>query len=258
MSEPLAFVTMSSIERLPGCRVLIDSIRRFHPQSPIVLWKLGDYPDPSGVTKSFQLKSLQEMAQERGRIWLNAMHSYKKAVFLGADCELYSPFNEVESMLDQHDFLIVPHILRPFTPEDEVRVYRTGIGNADFVAFRRSLNTSNMLSWLMLRLNKFCLHAPEKGFFNEQIWCSMLPYLFDKAHFWRTTRFNVGWWNWQLYNLREENGQWLTDDGPLAMFHFSGFRQQDPAGISVYTQERAATGIVSLFEEYAAKVRSFS
>lgn len=257
----LTFVTMGDVNYMTRFRVLLKSIRKYNPQSPVVLFTWGD----NNVTEDVEVIHLEEQekiyAVQRGNMVANCLERHEKIMLIGSDTEFFAPTNEAESILNQYDFAIVPHICQPLPNDDfspsEHMIFAGGLCNADMQLWRRSHNTDKILEWYKERLkNHGHKNNRTEGFNHEQSWLNMIPFFFDNCHIWRTKCYNVAYWNFQLYNMHIENGIPVTDDGRLVLFHYSGFDPNIPEKISVYQNRYSVKGeLLQFFQQYAEKIK---
>jgi hypothetical protein len=98
-----------------------------------------------------------------------------------------------------------------------------------------------------------------RGFFHEQSWCNLMLGMFPNMHMWYTLTHNVGFWNLRSYNMRKTDNIWVTDGGPLRVFHFSAFEPRNPGIQSTCRCERPdgiqATGdLLQFYRDYANRL----
>lgn len=255
----VAFVIGFSKQFLPQALVLIDSIQKFHSESDIICWTKGKFELPHiDQMAHISLPDYETaLSRERANMVLHALsRGYERVVFLGADTELYQPLP-----LDYIDSVVlIPHAIKP-QPDDGMApanqdLCRAGIANADVQLIRNTSEAWNAYKWLATTTERHCFVDPSIGFVNEQTWLSLIPVLFDDCSYWRTMCVDCATYNTQLYNLRKEGEKWVTDGGPLVLYHFSGFDPANPRRVSKFLNRMTEPvgELKEFFAEYSARV----
>jgi hypothetical protein len=128
--------------------------------------------------------------------------------------------------------LATPHQLGPSRDADELEHLAMGWLNAGFFCMRRDhADTRRVLDWLVDRISKFGLAAPQLNLFADQSWFSALPIVFpDRIRISRQAGLNVAYWNVRERALSRRDGRIFVNDEPLIFFHFSGIVGA-PAGL---------------------------
>src|SRR5437773_12066330 len=111
----MAFAILADDNYASRLRVLHESIRKFHPDAPIMLFTWGQWRWPEDVEvvqlPSFPLEA-PKYALVKGWLIDVALAKYERVCHLGSDMELFASMNQAESMLERHDLVLVPHILK--------------------------------------------------------------------------------------------------------------------------------------------------
>jgi hypothetical protein len=244
-------------------RVLHNSIRKFHPDVPVQVWTYGgDYfPLPTeNVEHHPTNRGTEWIALSRAQVMMDTLSRHEQVVLMGADCELYSPLDRALEAARGHDITLVPFLSRPLVDPHHMGVtesylYTCWYCNTDFVILNRSQTTFEILDWLHKRINWKCEVNKANGYNNEQGWLSIATSLFPGINVWRNMCFNVARWNYDVYNLRRENDGWVTDGGPLGMYHWSQFNFQNPSQLHPEFPTMVGGEIGGFFYDYSERVQ---
>ena len=242
----LAFVVMVDRAYWSRFLVLYASLRKFHPETPILLYSYESLPETAGC-QVFQVPGghLWNILN-RADVLRDAIGRYERIVFLGADTELFGPIRQGILLLDCHDFVAVPHQSAPRADGNELAAASCGILNSDFQLWRRSENSLHILNWYRQRIRISC--AETRQGVIDQLWLGLIPSLFPRCLAWRTSCYNVAYWNVDDYDLRMECGEWVTVGGPLMLYHYSGF--VGPHILSRYCPVPPSGSVRVLYERY--------
>jgi hypothetical protein len=237
----LTFLTFHSPSYTSRAKVLIDSIKKYHPGSPIIVKSIQDGPEtyPDNLCKvkyQWVLDAFEE--------------GHENVILLGADMELFSRLESIEWLLhcyndyldqDPYDVILTPHFLYPKT--DNAKLQQTSLVghiNSDFIVFRNCENSKNILKWL---LEKPMVEDLKTGIFYDQTWVSMLPFLFDNVYILRDFTYNVAYWNVKDRGLNS-----------LAVFHYSGYVKGSPEKMSKYCNTTCDGEILRIYQEYDKRI----
>lgn len=193
--------------------------------------------------------------------YLQEEHGIQKLAFLDSDLYITGSLSDVEKLLDTHSIVLTPSFLKPipddgYFPSD--RDFLTaGIFNGGFFACRTCNETSDVLSWMAERLEKYSFVRPEECMFGDQAWLDMIPSIAPTMSVLRHSGYNVSHWNLHERMITEKNGIRMAGNEPLVFYHFSGF---DPEASNIISrhQNRFAMkdhpALERLFVEYAQKL----
>lgn len=253
----LNFITFYTDKYESRHNILIESIKKHHPESKILTYKMedgsGTYP--------------KDILLKRWQIVLEVLKSnkpyYSNLVLLGADMELFAPMDYFKLLLCHspynmnYNILLTPHCLKPLPIDGHQpslqQIHRVGQMNVDCVGMKNTRTTINAIEWLINQPSKDDLN---NGLFYDQSWMSMMPCLFDGVHIVRDDRFNVAYWNIHQRNFRVKDGKYWTEDGPLVLMHYSGAVKGKPEIMSHY-QDRYKTvdgDILKIYKEYDERI----
>lgn len=150
--------------------------------------------------------------------------------YIDPDIEVFSGFKELERLLQEHNFLLTPHILYPLAKKGQFEqlILNVGIFNLGFLAVKKKQETFDFLNWWSSRLINDCRIDFKKGLFVDQHWINFLPVLFDHAYILKDPGYNVGYWNFQERKISKKDNQYLVNGYPLKLFHFSSYNPLKP------------------------------
>lgn len=236
---------------IPKARVLASTLKSFHPDWTFCLL-LGEAPpaDFHLDEEPFdRLMGFDELAIPNYRSWLfrhrvveictaakgPALHHFltcekhEKVMYLDPDIMVCNPLTPLETLLDEHDFLLTPHQLTPQKTEQSIKdneliTLRHGAFNLGFVAAARRGDGLAFARWWRNRLLKYCYDDIPNGLFTDQRWCDLAPVFFPGLHIVRDPGCNVASWNLPERAITQtENGIFLANGSPLRFYHFTGF-----------------------------------
>lgn len=243
--------TSAACNYIPKVRVLIESVRKWHPEWVIHL-ALSDDPPPgidlsgepfdevhtaasleipdfvgwafchnivelSTAIKPFLLKKLLDRDDCAG------------VIYLDPDTVVFSRLEEVVAALEECNVALTPHQITPETSlsavmDNEISSLKHGIYNLGFVAVSPTDTGKAFAAWWADRIYYFCRAEIPNGLFTDQRWIDLVPAFFDGVCILRSSRLNVAPWN---LTTRELTGlapnQVLVDQKPLGFYHFTGF-----------------------------------
>jgi hypothetical protein len=282
MSSRACICSVISRSYVPFAQVLVDSIRRFHSEAELdVLICVidGDASEaPAGSIGVDAAEVLGEpgmfdMAWRYGRrqlvigakaLMLQAAlrRGYERAAFLDVDMLVLAPLDPILD-LDAAQILLTPHVLEPSAAERvtsgdtglelERVLLLSGVYNGGCISIGAGEHSARMLEWLADRLRVACRHDVANGLHNDQTWLDFVPGMFDDVQILRDPTINVAYWNLHQRQLTLVAGEWMLEQGPLRLFHFSGVDPRQPQFPTVYRPalDMAAMGTVApLFEHY--------
>lgn len=277
--------TSAACNYIPKVRVLIDSIKKWHPEWMIHLAlsdKLPedidlsaerfdeihpadslDIPDFLGwsfchsivelstAIKPFMLKKLLDREDCAG------------VIYLDPDTVLFSRLDDILAALEESNIALTPHQVTPENSvtavmDNEICSLKHGVYNLGFVAVSPSLVGKAFAAWWAERLYYFCRADIPNGLFTDQRWIDLVPAFFEGVCILRTSRLNVAPWN---LTTRELTGtapnEVLVNGEPLGFYHFTGF----DSGAHIIMFKKNATGnntVAGLVDWYTQTTASLS
>jgi hypothetical protein len=113
-----------------------------------------------------------------------------------------------------------------------VNVNQGGQFNLGFGAFRNTPVVDRVMKWWADRLRVDCISKLDEGLFVDQSWANLFASFIPEFYVLRSRSYNVAYWNYPQRRLWRERGEWMTEDGPLVFFHYSGFLRDDIERVS--------------------------
>jgi len=159
-------------------------------------------------------------------------------VHLDSDMRMYAPLDGLEERLDEHPFLLTPHLLTEL-PDDghepgELSILLAGAFNTGVFAARRGPEAEALLRWWSERLRTGSRLDPAHAMVFDQRWADLMPGLFEHVGLWRDPGVNAGYWRAATSGFEWRDGAVTIDGRPLRTFHFTGFEGARPERLSRY------------------------
>lgn len=248
----LHFFTSVTSNYIPKVNVLVESIKRFHPDSSFHL-VLSDTLSPD-ITKFISDKIdsiilLEHLPIENLMSWIfkhdivelctavkgiafkeiYRKFEAKKIIYLDPDTVVFNSLDYIIEQLNDNPVILTPHFYKPqpdlqSIKHYEISVLKHGIYNLGFLGINTSQNGLVFLNWWTERLLSYCYDEIARGLFTDQRWIDLAPVFFDFIKILRQPNYNVAIWN---LTQRKISGtvpdNILIDDLPLVFFHFTGF-----------------------------------
>jgi hypothetical protein len=243
--------TSAACNYLPKVRLLLDSLRRFHPEMRLVLALSDRMPDPELLRgeawdEIMPAETLEIPDWERWAFTHNIVElstAIKPFVlrrlldrpdcagvfYFDPDMVLFSRLDDLIGRLSGSDVLLTPHQNKPETGlaqviDNEICSLKFGTYNLGFVGVRASNTGKDFARWWSERVYYFCRDDIPNGLFTDQRWIDLAPALFDGVQIVRSSRFNVAPWNLTTRHLDGDLSNGFRVDGePLGFYHFTGF-----------------------------------
>ena len=155
------------------------------------------------------------------------------------------------------DVLLSPHVFKPY-PNDscspnDLDIIRSGHINGGVILIRNSVEGKQVIDWLYSKVDSQWFVAPKAGLYADQLWLSILPYLFENAvSIIMDPGINVAYWNLHERQIRATTtDQLVLESGEtVKLIHFSGFdgggerlSKHSTRSLSKTSQEALATVI---------------
>jgi hypothetical protein len=158
-------------------------------------------------------------------------------MYIDPDIKLFSSLSSLDSMLDQHEILLTPHLLDAeheigAIQDNEISALKHGVYNLGFFAARTSGQGLDFIRWWAERLRLFCRVDISNGLFTDQRWCDLAPAFFSGLCIVRDRGCNVATWNIAHRRLsKNDSGMFLVAGVPLRFYHFTGYDSGDGAAM---------------------------
>jgi hypothetical protein len=273
VSAGLAIVTSAAFPFRARARVMIRSLREFHPAAeifslavangdpraewfagatPVTLGELG-IPDLAGFR--FRYTCREVAIATKPFLLAHALdRGFAGALFLDADLWILDSLEGLFRQVLAHPLTLSPHRLRPAaTAADELRLLRAGTFNGGVVGVGAG-GSRRFLDWWCRRVHADCRMAPEAGLHDDQRWLDLAPGFVEGFAVVGDPGVNVAYWNLDERPLGIRNGVWSAGDALLRLFHFSGFDPDKPARMSVHADAELPPDGAPLFAAYADAV----
>ncbi|HET8774301.1 MAG TPA: group 1 glycosyl transferase [Thermoanaerobaculia bacterium] len=235
-------------------RVLMDSVRRHHPDWDRFVLFVGDQAAPGLDGEAFTAVPLGALPLPHPRqfcfrytiLELNTAvkpwmfeylfaRGYDRVVYFDPDIFIYSPLAELDAAAPQTFLTLTPHLTGSIGGDEhpsERTILQAGTYNLGFLAVTRQAALERFLGWWKEKLEFQCLFDPARGLFVDQKWMDLAPALFPDVSILRHEGFNVAYWNLRQRSVAGANGTATVNGQPLRFFHFSGLDAARPGMVS--------------------------
>ncbi len=275
----ISVFTIAAKNYLAYVRVLLDSIRRLHPEYKLFLC-LADRVDgrfepkdegysivtaedlriPNFVDFSLRYDIMEFSTAVKPFMfrWLFENTESDAVIYLDPDIRLYSRLDRLEELLvPGTSVVLTPHITQPLddgkVPSDS-HMLQAGVFNLGFVAATRCEESFGFMDWWSSRLSTQCVADMQNGLFVDQKWCDLAPCLLDDLRILKEDGYNVAYWNLAHRQMnRDAQGEWRVNGKPLAFFHFSGVNPGERRTVSKHQNRYSwsdVPAIQPLFDGY--------
>jgi hypothetical protein len=155
-------------------------------------------------------------------------------IYLDPDVLVTASLDQLYESLSNHDIILTPHLDTDYPDDglmpDDGHILRAGQFNLGFIGINCSANARAFLRWWKSKLYEHCVVDVPNGYFVDQKFIDLVPFFFGRVLIEKDTGYNVGYWNLHSRRLKQTDGSWGCNEGPLYFFHFSGY---DPAGSAI-------------------------
>lgn len=258
--------TSAACNYLPKVRLLIQSLRRHHPEIRLVLALSDLIGDPQALLgevwdEIMPIDALDILEWRRWAFTHNIVElstAIKPFVlsrllerpdcggvlYFDPDMVLFSRLDDLLDRLEQCNIVLTPHQNKPETGlaeliDNEICSLKHGIYNLGFIGVRPTETGKAFARWWADRVYHFCRDDIPNGLFTDQRWIDLAPALFDGVDVLRSSRFNVAPWNLTTRILSGNLADGFQVDGEsLGFYHFTGF---DSGAHRIMTEKYCAT-----------------
>ncbi len=277
----LAIFTVCSNNYMPFARVLMESIRRWHPEAALfvclcdeaVPWD-GLYDGHFQVVEASQLgiPDFRRMSFQYDIMELNTAvkpfmfdrlldDGHDIVLYLDPDISLYARLDGLVDLLASGASLVLtPHLHAPAeldSDPDDITIMRSGTFNLGFLGVSCCAEGRSIIRWWMRRLRQYCVNQQVDGLFVDQKFMDLVPGFAPKARILHDRAVNLAYWNLGQAALAEGPNGWTVDDAPLGFFHFSGFDPRQPDRLTKHSRNfRSAPppALASLLSDYTRRL----
>jgi hypothetical protein len=256
--------TSAACNYIPKVRVLVESIRKWHPEWRIHLALSDEVPEGVDISSEpfdeVHLASSLDIPDFKGWAFCHTIVEFSTAikpymlkkllaredcagvVYLDPDTVMFSRLDDMLAALEAGNIALTPHQTVPETRlsaviDNEICSLKHGIYNLGFIAVRPTEVGRAFADWWAERIYYFCRAEIPNGLFTDQRWIDLVPAFFENVCILRTSRLNVSTWN---LTKREVTGsapfEVRVDGEPLGFYHFSGF---DSGAIRLMVEKNA-------------------
>jgi GT2 family glycosyltransferase/glycosyltransferase involved in cell wall biosynthesis len=162
----------------------------------------------------------------------------ESVVYLDSDVRLFAPLEGLSEALENHPFLLVPHLLSPLHDDglepSELAILLAGSFNLGFAAARETPEIRRVLAWWEERLRTGSRLDPAHAMVFDQRWADLMPGLCAEVGLWRDPGVNFGYWRVATSGIERVGERILVDGQPLRCLHFTGLDPHQPERLSKY------------------------
>jgi glycosyltransferase involved in cell wall biosynthesis len=251
LSNSSAIFTIVSCNYIGFAATLMQSVRKFHPESDRYIVLSDSYREFPDVDLAAELIACDELAIEAlsgMKLWYSVIEfntaikpfvfshlfeefEYEKICYIDPDILLFGPLNEAFEALNDHNIVLTPHMMMPLQDGKEpsdLTIMKSGVYNLGFLGVRRDPFSAALLAWWSDRLRFHCRVDIPGHMFTDQRWMDLAPVFVPHPFILRHPGYNVAYWNIAHRKVSQsENGKWTVDGQPLVFFHFSGIKPDD-------------------------------
>lgn len=236
---------------IPKARILAKSVKRFHPDWKFVLLYSDDFPIGFDLKQEpfDEVLTIEQLGIPNWKAWAFGHQvvelctavkgtaaelfahrpDVNKIMYLDPDIKVFNSLSSLESLLDQHEILLTPHLLNfeqdiNAIKDNEISALKHGVYNLGFFAARTTGQGLDFIRWWAERLRLFCRDDIPGGLFTDQRWCDLAPAFFSGLGIVRDRGCNVASWNIAQRQLRKDDaGNFYVSETPLRFYHFTGY-----------------------------------
>ena len=285
VSPRRAIVTICSGNYFPYARILLTSLKKYHPEASLFLCladklqpdaELGiegvevipaeDLAIPNFADFAFRYEIMEFNTAVKPFVMQDLIENrgFEEVVYLDPDIELFAPMSPVfDAFAKGADFVVTPHLTEPAEFgefPDDIGIMKAGIYNLGFIAVNNSPDGISFLHWWGRRLRFQCVHKISEGIFVDQKFVDLLPAFHENVAILRDRSLNVAYWNLDQRELTKTDAGWLINGQPLRFFHFSGISAKAPHRLSKYTErfrDNLTPALQEIILHYIAKLKHF-
>ncbi len=273
MSGDLAILTAAAFPFRSRARVLVRSLRRFHPEVEVFALSVANSdPGPeafAGATAvrlenlgipdlpGFLFRYTCRVVAIATKPFLLAHaldRGYSSALFLDADLWVLDGLGGLLQQVRSQPLTLSSHRSTPAaTATEELRLLRAGTFNGGVVGVSAG-RSRRFLDWWGSRVHADCRMAPEAGLHDDQRWLDLAPGFVAGCGIVDDAGVNVAYWNLDERPVVRRGGRWFAGTAPLRLFHFSGFDLRNVTQMSRHSPLPLTAATAELFAEYAQAV----
>lgn len=259
-------VTICTIRQLPQAFVLCHSFAQFRVDAvaePILIGLVDDLDHlPAGFKSPYSLLPIQDLVPADQVRSLSAIYTptefaaackplfiaeafrrypdANQVLYADPSIQFFAPVTKSTELATDANIVLTPFVTRsPASTDllsndwpDEKHFQNIGLYNADFLIFKRSIETDRMLAWWDDRVRERAYINPCAGLWLDQLWLMHVPVFFRNVAIVKNPGWHVGLWNLPERTLQFETNEWVVD-GPagrhqsLQFLNFKGLLNPD-------------------------------
>ncbi len=281
--DKVPVATVAAKSSLSLARVLAESFRHYHPESPFFVLlsdEVDGYFDPgSEPFRVLQLADLgipnlarfrfhytqQELTYAATPYLLTHLldQGFSGAAFLKQESLVLGELTPVLELLRRHSIVLTPHLLEPLSGQAgagrELNILQSGVYNAGFLGVGATPTARAFLTWWKERLYEHCRHNVPQGMHFEQRWLDLVPAFFEDVHVVRDPGFNVAHWNLPERKVTVSGDRVTVDGQPCRFFRFSGFDPEHPDAVTRYNARLNMSNVgeaAEIFRRYVTLLKA--
>ncbi|MEX1190556.1 MAG: hypothetical protein WEA99_01195 [Brumimicrobium sp.] len=149
-------------------------------------------------------------------------------VYLDPDILIYQSFNKLIDELNESDFILTPHLLKPIQNKELYHLMldtiNTGTYNLGFLGLHNSETTKGFIEWWQEHLTYYGHNRILEGQFYDQKVMNLIPGFYDNVLVSKSFGRNVAEWNLHERKISKKSGEFYINSELLEFFHFSGVK----------------------------------
>ena len=263
------FCTYFDHNYLSRAVLMIGSLRRFEPQTPIHILALSELcesilrelalPNVKIIPLAVLEKEYSELASikpTRSTIeyyftlspflphFLFAHAAADRITYIDGDLYFFASPRPILDQLQDASVAITPHRF-----SFEFRNHHVfGRFNVAWVTYRRCAEGLECLNAYKADCTAWCYDRAEDGRFGDQKYLDAWPGRYPSLKIIEHKGFNLANWNIHNYMIRFKNGAVMIDDDPLVFFHFASTQMRPDGSAEVIVTHRGGGSKAVLFD----------
>ncbi|MBV9783952.1 MAG: glycosyltransferase [Acidisphaera sp.] len=249
-ASEICLALIASRNYLPYAHVTMTSFRRFHADIPVFLLLVDgveedrllvddcttvlladiDIPNAGWHTAKYDASQLSNAAKPAFLSYLSRFAS--RALYLDADVAVFAPCDELIAKTYEFDLVLLPHTMAPFPRPEQLwahpnngDIFNAGLLNAGVFGIDLKRCSRFLEFWSAANFAVGAFYGPAGGQTDQQYlnWAIVLQ---ERVHVLRDPAYNVAYWNLHerdVRHIRSPLPKIQVNNGPLVLFHFSGF-----------------------------------
>ncbi len=154
---------------------------------------------------------------------------FDTGIYLDSDILVFGSFSAILKSMGAASFGFSPHFISPL-PADELKpndltFLQAGIFNGGMWIFKRTIQSNNVLNWLMAVSETLGFNKQSEGMFVDQKLICQAAGMFNSEFFpINNAGCNVAYWNLHERTVEIIDDCYFVNSEPLIFFHYSGYK----------------------------------